>query len=58
MANASMPPEVGAYFDALGAEKSCLRFRGLADVDLEAVAEAVAAFPVERFLATYERIRG
>jgi hypothetical protein len=37
---------------------SCLRFRGLADVDLEAVAETVAAFPVERFLATYERIRG
>ncbi|WP_426519482.1 DUF1801 domain-containing protein [Diaminobutyricibacter sp. McL0618] len=38
--------------------KSCLRFRTLADVDLELVAETVAAFPVERFLATYERIRG
>ena len=38
--------------------KSCLRFRTSADVDLELIAETVAAFPVERFLATYERIRG
>jgi Domain of unknown function (DU1801) len=37
--------------------KSCLRFRRLADVDLELVAETVAAFPVERFLAVYDRIR-
>ena len=38
--------------------KSCLRFRTLADVDLDLVAETVAAFPVERFLAMYKRIRG
>ena len=37
--------------------KSCLRFRSLADLDLDLVAETVAAFPVERFLAVYERIR-
>jgi hypothetical protein len=37
--------------------KSCLRFRTLAEVDLELIAETVAAFPVERFLETYERIR-
>ncbi|WP_345763712.1 DUF1801 domain-containing protein [Diaminobutyricibacter sp. McL0608] len=37
--------------------KSCLRFRALADVDLDLVAETVAAFPVERFLETYQRIR-
>jgi hypothetical protein len=38
--------------------KSCLRFRTLGDVDLDLIAETVAAFPVERFLATYQRIRG
>ncbi|NEN06885.1 DUF1801 domain-containing protein [Diaminobutyricibacter tongyongensis] len=38
--------------------KSCLRFRTLSDVDLDVVAQTVAAFPVERFLAIYERIRG
>jgi hypothetical protein len=37
--------------------KSCLRFRRLEDVDLGIVADTVAATPVERFLATYERIR-
>ena len=37
--------------------KSCLRFRTLSDVDLDVVAQTVAAFPVERFLAIYERIR-
>ncbi len=38
--------------------KSCLRFKTLDDVDLDLVAETVAAFPVERFLAIYARIRG
>jgi hypothetical protein len=43
---------------ALHMGKSCLRFRTLDDVDLDLIAETVAAFPVERFLATYQRIRG
>lgn len=37
--------------------KSCLRFQRLADLDLDLIAETVAATPVEAFLATYERIR-
>ena len=37
--------------------KSCLRFRRLDDLELDLVAEVVAAMPVETFLATYERVR-
>lgn len=37
--------------------KSCLRFQGLDDLDLDLVAEVVASMPVETFLATYERVR-
>lgn len=37
--------------------KSCLRFRSLSDVDLSLIAETVAAFPVERYLAVYTRLR-
>jgi hypothetical protein len=37
--------------------KSCLRVRGLDDVDLDLLAEAVRAVPVDKFLATYERIK-
>lgn len=37
--------------------KSCLRFRGITDVDLDIIATTVAAMPVDRFLAIYERIK-
>ncbi|GAB3584754.1 DUF1801 domain-containing protein [Leifsonia lichenia] len=37
--------------------KSCLRFRTLDDVDLPLIAETVAAFPVERFIDLYQRVR-
>ncbi|MFF1877306.1 DUF1801 domain-containing protein [Leifsonia sp. NPDC058230] len=37
--------------------KSCLRFKTLDDVDLPLIASTVAAFPVERFVAIYERVR-
>jgi hypothetical protein len=37
--------------------KSCLRFKTLDDVDLPLIASTVAAFPVARYLAIYERIR-
>lgn len=37
--------------------KVCLRFRNLASVDLDLIAETVAGTPVERFIASYERIK-
>lgn len=37
--------------------KSCLRFRALADLDLDVVREVVASTPVEDYLARYERAR-
>ena len=37
--------------------KSCLRFKVLADVDLDLIRSTVAATSVERYLDTYERLR-
>ena len=37
--------------------KSCLRFRRADDVDLDILARTIQSWPVDRFLATYERIR-
>lgn len=37
--------------------KSCLRFKRLDDVDLDIIARTIAAISVDRFLATYERIK-
>jgi hypothetical protein len=37
--------------------KSCLRFRSLADLDLDIVASCVASVSVEQYLATYERLK-
>lgn len=37
--------------------KSCLRFQRLADLDLDIIAELVAATPVDDFLARYEAAR-
>jgi uncharacterized protein YdhG (YjbR/CyaY superfamily) len=37
--------------------KSCVRFKKLADVDLEAVAEVIAAIPPLRFTKMYEASR-
>ena len=58
-------PEADAAFRAawaatgrkLNMGKSCLRFKTLADLDLDLIAETIASVPVERFLATYERIK-
>lgn len=36
---------------------SCVRFRKLADLDLEAVAAALRAMPLDRFIANYEAQR-
>jgi hypothetical protein len=37
--------------------KSCLRFRRLDDLPLEVIGDAVAAVPVDEFIARYERSR-
>lgn len=37
--------------------KSCLRFRRMDDLELGLIGEAIAALPVDRFLAIYERDR-
>jgi len=36
--------------------KSCLRFRSLADVDLEIIAETIAGTSVDDFIAEYEKV--
>ena len=37
--------------------KSCLRFKTLADVDLDLIAETIASMPVPRLVDTYERAK-
>ena len=37
--------------------KSCLRFKTLADVDLDLIARTVASVTVEQYIAAYERIK-
>jgi hypothetical protein len=46
--------EAGLKFD-MG--KSCLRFRQVGDVVLDALAEVIAEYPPERFIALYEQSR-
>jgi hypothetical protein len=36
--------------------KSCVRFRRLEDLPLDVIGDAVAAMPVERFVAAYEAV--
>jgi len=38
--------------------KSCLRFKRLEDVDLDVVADAIAAVEVDDFIASYESAQG
>jgi len=37
--------------------KSCVRFKGLADLPLEAIGEIVAAVPVDEYIRRYERVK-
>jgi hypothetical protein len=37
--------------------KSCVRFKRLGDLPLAVVGEAIAATPVDQFIALYERAR-
>jgi hypothetical protein len=38
--------------------RSCLRFRKLEDVPLDAIGRAIAAVPPAKYIAAYERVRG
>ena len=42
---------------ALDAGKSCVRFKTLDDLALDAVAESIASMPVDDYIALYERSR-
>ena len=37
--------------------KSCLRFKKLEDVPLDAIAGVIAAVPVARYIAAYEEVK-
>jgi hypothetical protein len=37
--------------------KSCVRFKQLADLEMEALGKAIAAVPVDEFIARYEASR-
>lgn len=56
-ADAAFRAEWAATGRKLNMGKSCLRFKTLADVDLGIIARTVASIPVERYLATYQRIK-
>ncbi|TFD80187.1 DUF1801 domain-containing protein [Cryobacterium fucosi] len=56
-ADAAFRAEWAATGRMLNMGKSCLRFKTLADVDLGIIARTVASIPVDRYLATYQRIR-
>ncbi len=56
-ADAAFRAEWAATGRKLNMGKSCLRFKTLADVDLGIIARTVASIPVDRYLATYQRIK-
>ncbi len=56
-ADAAFRAEWAASGRKLNMGKSCLRFKTLADVDLAIIARTVASIPVDRYLATYQRIK-
>ncbi|MGO4692125.1 DUF1801 domain-containing protein [Glaciibacter sp. 2TAF33] len=56
-ADAAFRAEWAAAGLKLNMGKSCLRFRSLADLDLDIVARTVASVPVDDFIAIYERVR-
>lgn len=60
--NEELQKDLAASFKRAGKKldmgKSCLRFRKLEDLDLDAVARAIASTPPEKFIADYEAARG
>lgn len=59
--NEELQKDLAASFKRAGKKldmgKSCLRFRKLEDLDLDAVARAIASTPPEKFIADYEAAR-
>nr|WP_276512227.1 DUF1801 domain-containing protein [Cryobacterium roopkundense] len=55
--DAAFRAEWAATGRALNMGKSCLRFRSLADVDLDIIARTVAGTSVHDYLGEYERIK-
>ena len=56
-ADAAFRAEWAATGRTLNMGKSCLRFRTLADIDLDIIARSVASVSVADYLATYARIK-
>ena len=60
--NEKVQKDLAASFKRSGKKldmgKSCLRFKKLEDLDVEAVARAIASTPPEKFIADYEAARG
>jgi Domain of unknown function (DU1801) len=56
-ADADFRAEWAAAGLRLNMGKSCLRFKSLADLDLDLVARTVASVSVDEFIAGYERVR-
>jgi hypothetical protein len=46
-----------SYRKKLDMGKSCLRFKAISEVDLEAVKAALASMPVERYLQLHRNVR-
>lgn len=59
--NEKLQKDLAASFKRVGKKldmgKSCLRFKTLEDLDLDAVARAIASTPPEKFIADYEAAR-
>jgi hypothetical protein len=60
--NEKLQKDLAASFKRAGKKldmgKSCLRFKKLEDLDLDAVSRAIASTPPEKFIADYEAARG
>jgi hypothetical protein len=60
--NAKLQKDLAASFKRAGKTldmgKSCLRFKKLEDLELDAVARAIGSTPPEKFIADYEAARG
>ncbi|MBC7441990.1 MAG: DUF1801 domain-containing protein [Ramlibacter sp.] len=54
--DAAFRAEWAATGRALNMGKSCVRFKTLADLDLDLIAHVVASVSVDEFIANYERV--
>ena len=60
--DAKLEAELRGAFEQAGKKldmgKSCIRFKKLEDLPLEAIGEMIASVPPETFIASYERVKG